>query len=159
MSISFSRRIQYAVDFPAHQNIHNSCKLPVETSRHQLPDCHPSTTTRDLWHLVCIQRSTPVSTHPIKLCISWIYLSNPVLIDTLWTGWGGRRRNVNARQQLYLISNKSWKTAGIVSVCSLLIGGPKKEWSPQSRKKRGKKENVITNRKQSDPCILYVMDG
>lgn len=42
---------------------HNGWKLLVATPRHQRPDCSHSKTPRDLWHLVCIQRSTTLCPH------------------------------------------------------------------------------------------------
>lgn len=91
---------QQAVPLHANQNTHDPCKLFVAASRHHLPDCPRRNTTWDLWHLVCIHHPAPLCPHTLT---NTVHLMNifmkPVLIDTLWTGWGGRWCGVNTKQQ------------------------------------------------------------
>lgn len=91
------------------------------------------------------------------LCISWIYSSSPVLIDTSWIGWGVRWCSVNAKRELHLMNDKKlfhnaaeWQDGRLVLQLKTLR---EKQWSLQQR---GGKQKIWTY-KGSGECLSWII--
>lgn len=117
----FLRLNQKAVVFSCKTNRQNSCKRLVGTLRHHPPDCPHTNTTRDLWHLVCIQRSTPRCPHsptnPVHLMNLFIKPGlNWHLVD--WVGCEVMQCECQARaapdERQKTVSQCSWVTGRMI---------------------------------------------